>query len=114
MTCKVSCICDFLFGSFRTTLPTDTVDVEMTVQTVKGIYMYRKDCTMESMTFTLWSKKVTPFPSLRCKIQVYKDEQKEHKVLQWTNAFQFSTSLDSQNTLSNLRKRNPGKIRARR
>ena len=53
---EISPICDFLFGSIRTSLLTDTVDVELTVQMVKGIYTYRKDHTTESMIFTPWSK----------------------------------------------------------
>ena len=65
------------------TLPTDIVDIEVTVWMDKGIYMYRKDHTMESTVFTPWSKKVTPFPSLRHKIQAYKDDQRDDKVLQW-------------------------------
>ena len=52
----------------------DTVDIDLTTQTVKGIYMYRKDHTAESMIFTLWSKKVIPSPSLRWKIQAFQDE----------------------------------------
>ena len=67
MACEISPICDFLFGSIRTNLLMNTVNVELTVQMERGIYTYRKDHTMESMIFTLWSKKVTPFPSLRCK-----------------------------------------------
>ena len=70
----------------------DTVDAQLTVQTVKGIYMYRKDHTMESMIFTWWSKKVIPFPSLRHKIQAYQGEKINETVLPWNNgnAFQFS------------------------
>ena len=52
MACEISPICNFLFGSLRTTLLTDMVDVELTVWMAKGIYMYRKDQTMESMVFT--------------------------------------------------------------
>ena len=71
MPCEISHICNFLFGSIRTNLPVDTVDVELTVWMVKGIYAYRKNHTAESTIFILWSKKEMPFPSLRCKIQVY-------------------------------------------
>ena len=49
MAHNISLICDILFGSIRTNLLTDTVDIELTVQMVKGIYMYRKDQTAESM-----------------------------------------------------------------
>ena len=62
-----SSICNFIFGSIRTSLPMDMVDIDLTIQMVKGIYMYRKDHTAESMIFTPWSKKVIPFPYLDVK-----------------------------------------------
>ena len=103
MACKISPIYNFLLGSILTNLPMDTVDVELTVWMVKGIYTYRKDHTMESMT---------PFPSLRCKIQAYQDDKRSERVLPWNNSnmFQFSATPMVQN---NPRKRAPGKIRAR-
>ena len=92
MAHKISPFCDFLFWSIRTNLLMDTVDAELTVQMVKEIYTYRKDHTTESMIFTPWSIKVAPFPSLRHKIQAYMDDQRNEKVLQWDNTFQFSVS----------------------
>ena len=83
MAGEISPICDFLFGSIRTNLMTDTVDIELTVWMVKGIYTYKKDHTIKSSIFTLWSKKVTPLPSLGCKIQAYQNDQRNEKVLQW-------------------------------
>ena len=65
MAHEISIVCDFFFGSITTSLPTDTVHVELTVQMVKWIYTYRKDHTMEPTIFTPWSKKVIPFTSLR-------------------------------------------------
>ena len=113
MAHEIRPICDFLSGSIRTNVPMDTVDVELTVWMVKGIYMYRKDHTMESMIFTPWSKKATPFPSLRHKIQAYQDDQRSERVLPWlnngNNPFQFSAPPVTQ---TNPRKRAPGKIRA--
>ena len=67
-------ICDFIFGSIQTELLTDMVYIELTIRTVKGIYMYRKDHTAESMVFSPWCRTVIPFPSLHRKIQVYQDE----------------------------------------
>ena len=113
MVYEISPICDYLFGSIRTNLLMDTVDVELTVQMVKGIYMYRKDHTMESMIFTSWTKKVTPFLSLRHKIQAYQDDQRSERVFPWSNngnTFQFCAPPMTQN---NPRMRAPGKIRAR-
>ena len=73
---EISPVCDFIFRSIQTGLLTDTVDVELTIRTVKGIYTYRKDHTAESMVFLPWSRNVIPFPSLHRKIQVYQDENR--------------------------------------
>ena len=91
MACEISPICDLLFRSIRTSLPMDTIDAELTVWMVKGIYTYRKDHTVESMIFTLRSKKVIPFPSLRHKIQAYQDDKRGETELPCNNGktFQF-------------------------
>ena len=81
MACEITPTCVFIFGLIRTCLLTETVDVELTVWIVKGIYTYRKDHTMESMTSALWSKKVIPFPSLRHKIKAYQDDKRNERVL---------------------------------
>ena len=62
MTREISPVCDFIFRLIRTSLLTDMVDIDLTISTVKGIYTYRKDHTVESTIFTPWSKKVIPFP----------------------------------------------------
>ena len=112
MAQEISPIWDFLISSIRTSLPTDTVDVELTVQMVNGMYIYRKAHTTESTIFTMWSKKVIPCSSLRRKIQAYQDDKRSETVLPWNNGntFQFSAPPMAQN---NPRKRAPGKIRAR-
>ena len=51
MAREISPVCHFIFGSIWTGLPTDTVDVELTVSMVKGIYTYRKDHMAESKVF---------------------------------------------------------------
>ena len=52
MAREISPVCDFIFGSIRTSLLTDTVDVDLTIRMVKGIYTYCKDHTAESTIFT--------------------------------------------------------------
>ena len=64
MAREISPMCDFIFGSIRTKSLMDTVDVDLTIRTVKGIYTYQKDHTMESTIFTPWNKSIIPFPSL--------------------------------------------------
>ena len=112
MAHEISPICDFLFGSIRTNLLIDTVDIELTLWMVKGIYTYGKDHTAESTIFTPWSRKVTPFPSLGCKIQAYQDDKRSERVLSWNNGNTFHFSAPSM-TQNNPRKRAPGKIGAR-
>ena len=62
------------------------------------------------MIFTPQSKKMTPFPSLRHKIQAYQDDKRSERVLSWNNGttFQFFAPPMMQN---NRGKRAPGKIR---
>ena len=80
MAREISPICNFIFGSIQTGLPTDMVDVELTIRTVKGICIYRKDHMAESMVFLPWSRTVIPFPSLCKKIQAYQDENRQTSV----------------------------------
>ena len=62
MAREISAVCDIIFGSIRTSLPTDIVDVDLTVRMVNGIYIYCKDHTADSTIFTQWSKSVMPSP----------------------------------------------------
>ena len=112
MAREISPICDFIFGSIRTCLPTYKVEVDLTVRTVKGIYTYKKDHTSESTTFTPWSKKVILFPSLRWKIQAFKNDKRQNMTKPWNdgNNVQFSAPPKM---LRNLRKHTSGKIRTR-
>ena len=82
MAREINPVCNFIFGSIHVCLPMDTVDVELIIRTVKDIYTYHKDHTMESMVFLLWSKTVIPFPSLRWKIKAYKDDA-EQETMTW-------------------------------
>ena len=112
MAGEISPICDFIFRSIRTSLLTDMVDGDLTIWTVKGIYTYRKGHTTESMIFTLLSKKVIPFPSLRWKIQAFQDDKRQETTRPWNDGstFQFSTPP---RLPGNPRKRTTGKIRTR-
>ena len=64
-------------------LPIDTVNMELTLRMVQGIYIYHKDHTVETTIFTPWSKSVTPFPSLRKKVKAFKEESKGQMTLTW-------------------------------
>ena len=77
MAREISPICNFIFRSIWTGLPMGTVDIELTVRMVKGIYTYRKDHMAKSTVFLPWSRTIIPFPSLWRKIQAYQDQNKQ-------------------------------------
>ena len=62
MAREIRPICDFIFGSIWTGLPTDTVDIELTIRTVKGIYTYRKDHIVKSTVFSPCCRTIIPSP----------------------------------------------------
>ena len=111
MAREISLVCDFIFGSIHTRLPTDMVDIELTVRIVKGIYTYRRDHMAESIVFSPWSRTMIPFPSLCRKIQAFQD--KSRQVMAWDNnnaTPHFSTPPKPKH---NPRKHAPGKTRIR-
>ena len=103
MAREINLVCDFFFG-----LPADTVDMELTIKMVKGIYIYCKDHTAESTIFTPWSKSVTPFPSLRKKIMAFKEDSRGYVTPTWMPLVNTPTKPPR-----NPRKSAPGKVRTR-
>ena len=104
-------VCDFIFSSLCTCILTDTVDVELTIRMVKGIYTYCKDHTAESTVFSPWTKNVIPFPSLRWKIQAFQDDNSK-QMTTWNTSMTpkfFATLKQHQSP----RKCAPGKPRTR-
>ena len=83
MAREINPVCDFFFGFMHTNLPTDTVDVELTIRMVQGIYIYHKNHMAKSTIFTLWSKSVTPFPSLRKRIKAFKEDSRGQSTSNW-------------------------------
>ena len=77
MAREISPVSDFIFGSIMTGLLMDTVNVELTVRMVKGIYMHRKDHMAKSTVFSPWSRTIIPFSSLRRKLQAYQDKNNQ-------------------------------------
>ena len=87
-------------------LPADTVDMELTIRMVQGIYIYHKDHMAESTIFTPWSKSVTPFSSLRKKIKAFKEDSRGQLTLTWMPLVSTPTMPPR-----NPRKCAPGKAR---
>ena len=82
------------------------VDIELTIRTVQGMYIYHKDHTAESTIFTPWSKSVTPLPSLRKKIKAFKEDCQGQTTLTWVPLVSTPTKPPRI-----PRKHTPGKVR---
>ena len=75
LTFQVPCILkpefNFLQGYFRCLLLLDTVDVEVKVKTMRGIYTFRRDRTTQVISCKPWSTRLCPYPSLIRKMKAY-------------------------------------------
>ena len=111
MAREISPVCNFIFRSIHTSLLTDTVDIELTVRMVKGIYTYRKDHMAKSTVFSPWSRTMIPFPSLHRKIQAFQDKSRQVTVWDNNNAMPHFTAPPKPK--HNPKKRAPGKTRTR-
>ena len=76
MMCDLLSQCNFLYGFFNCQLPEDTIDIEVTVRTLKGINTYRGKCTSQKSTCSPWSPQVRPFSSLICKMEPYMQDRR--------------------------------------
>ena len=106
MAREINLVCNFFFGFMHTNFPTDTVDMELTLQMVQGIYIYHKEHTAETTIFTSWSKSVIPFPSLRKNTKAFKEDSKGQTTLTWMPS--DSTPIKPPKI---PRKHTPGKVR---
>ena len=71
MACILKPECNFLHWYFRCLLPLETVDVEVKVKTMRGIYMFRRGNTTQVILCNLWSTRLHPYPSLIRKMKTY-------------------------------------------
>ena len=104
-------MCDFIFRSIHTIIPTDMVDVELTIRTIKGIYTYRKDHVAKSMVFSPWSRIMIPFPLFCRKIQAFQDKSRQALVWDNNNAMPYISTPPKPK--HNPRNHAPSKTRTR-
>ena len=95
--------CDFVFNNFYCVLLEDMMDVEVTIWTVDGIHTYRRERMTTTASYSPWSRQVSPFSSLRKKIDNYEEEKKEN-----------CEKRRSFNPFTPVRENNFGKKRSRR
>ena len=71
MACILMPQCSFVHRYFRCLLSEETVDVEVKVKTMKGIHVFRRDCTTQIISCKPWSPRLHPNPSLMRRMQMY-------------------------------------------
>ena len=64
MTCVLMPQCNFFYGYFQCQLLKDTIDIEMTVQTIKGIHKFKRDCSTQVIACRPWTFQLHPYQSL--------------------------------------------------
>ena len=71
MACILRLECNFFNGYFRCQLPLETVDIEVKINTMKGIHTFQRDRTTQLIKCNPWSTRFHPFPSLIQKMKTY-------------------------------------------
>ena len=111
MACELKPACDF-FSFLQCSLPRDTIDVALTVRTVQGIQLFRKDHTVETANCSPWSIWMKLFPPLQKKIKAYKVGKKDERGLFHPIPYPFTKrSSFSKRSRNNMQKRGKSKIR---
>ena len=71
MACVLTLQCNFFYGYFWCQMPEDTIDVEVTVQTMKGIHIFNRDHSTQLISCRPWTSRYCPHPSLTKKMKTY-------------------------------------------
>ena len=71
MACVFTPQCNFLYGYFWCQLLEDTIDLEVTVRTMKGIHSFRRDHSTQIISCKPWTPNHCPYSSLTKKMRTY-------------------------------------------
>ena len=71
MACVLTPQCNFMYGYFWCQLLEDTIDVEVTVRTMRDIHSFRRDCSTQVISCKPWTPNHHPYPSLTKKMRTY-------------------------------------------
>ena len=69
MACLLQPECNFLLGFFRCKLPVEVVDVEVTITSMQGMHIFRRDWMTQLIKCTPWSTRLHPHPTIIKKIK---------------------------------------------
>ena len=71
MACILMSESNFLHRYFRCLLPEETMDMEVKVKMMRGIYTFKRDHTTQVISCKPWSPRLHPYPSIIRKMQTY-------------------------------------------
>ena len=71
MACILKPKCNFLHRYCRCLLPLEIVDVEIKVNMMRGIHMFRRDGMTQVISCNPWSARLHSYPSLIRKMRAY-------------------------------------------
>ena len=105
MACILHLEYNFLHGYLKYLLPTETVDVELKIKMMQGIYTFRQDRTSHIITCNPWNTRFHLYPSPIRKMKTYLELERDLAQNQNPNPkpSQHKTTLNKLNhNLSNL------------
>ena len=71
MAFQLTVSCNLDYGLLKCHLPSDTVDVDLKVRTMKGVHVYRKDYKSQVNKCIPWGVEVRPYPEIKIKMADY-------------------------------------------
>ena len=92
MACILKPECNFLHGYFRYLLHIETVDIEVKIKMMRGIYMFRRDWTTQAISCNPWSMSCHPYASLIRKMKTYLELEGKLGNQPCTNVFWPNTN----------------------
>ena len=75
------------------------MDVEVKVKTVRGIHMFRTDCTIQVISCKPWNPRLHPYPSLMRKMQTYLELEGKDGNHPCTSTYQLGKTISLQKAL---------------
>ena len=71
MACLLQPECNFLHGFFRCKLQIEVVDVEVTVTSMQGMHIFKKDRMTQLIKCMSWTTKLCPYPNIIKKMRTF-------------------------------------------
>ena len=76
MACGLAVQCDLIYGCLKCGLPEDTINVDLKVDTLKGIRTFKKEYKSQTSKFSPWGADMQHYPSLQKKMGQFMKRRK--------------------------------------